>query len=86
MPQKKWSWKTVTEAIENGKKYLKTNYQIHCNKTNIGPLAKTHSLLFALTDVKKVALTMINETSGKYLNEFKESIEAMHKIQLDLKD
>ena len=52
---------TTTEAIQNGKRYLKTNYQIYCNTINYSQ-HKTHSLLFALYDANKTCLRVDSDT------------------------
>ena len=37
--------KTTTKTIQNGKRYLKTNYQMHCNTISYSQ-SKTHSFIF----------------------------------------
>lgn len=49
---------TMTEAIQNGKRYFKTNYKMHCNTTNYCK-PETYSLLFALSDVNKTSLGFV---------------------------
>ena len=49
----------MTEAVQNEKRYLKTNYQIDGNYSH-----RTHSLLFTLSDVKKECLRVDNDTSN----------------------
>ena len=77
--------KTTTEAIQNGKRYLKTNYQIHCN-SNTSSQPKTHSPLFALSDVNKTNLRVDIDTSNGCSDDFRELIETIYQIQSTVKD
>ena len=70
----------MTEAIQNGKRYLKTNYQIHCNTINYSQ-SKTHNLLFALSDANNTCLRANSDTSNNSSDDFRELIEAIYKIQ-----
>ena len=60
---------TMTEAIQNGKRYLKTNYQMHCNTINYSQL-KSHNLLFALSDPNNACLRANSDTSNNRLRWF----------------
>ena len=55
--------KATTEAIQNGKRYLKTNYQMHCNTINYSQ-PKAYNLLFALSDVNNTYLRTDSVTSN----------------------
>ena len=37
--------KTTTKTIQNGKRYLKINYQMHCNTISYSQ-SKTHSFIY----------------------------------------
>ena len=71
--------KTMIEAIQNGKKYLKTNYQMHCN-TIIYSRPKTHDILFALSNANNTCLRAHSDTSNNSSDDFRELIEAIYKI------
>ena len=75
---------TMTEAIQNGKRYLKTNYQMHCNTINYSQ-PKTHNLLFALSDANNACLRADKDTSNNSSDDFRELIEAIYKIQSIIK-
>ena len=49
--------KTLTEAVQNGKRYFKPKYQMHGNYSH-----GTHSLLFALSGVNKTCLKVASTT------------------------
>ena len=76
--------KATTEAIQNGKRYLKTNYQMHCNTINCSQ-PKTHNILFALSDANNTCLRADSDTSNNSSDDFGELIEAIYKIQSIIK-
>ena len=76
--------KAKTEAIQNGKRYLKTNYQMHCITINYSQ-PKTHNLLFALSDANNTCLRGDSDTSNNSSDNFRELIEAIYKIQSIIK-
>ena len=76
---------TTTEAIQNGKRYLKTNYQMHCN-SNTSSQSKTHNPLFALSDVNKTNLRVDIDISNGCSDDFRERIETIYRIQSTVKD
>ena len=75
---------TTTEAIQNGKRYLKTNYQMHCNTMNYSQ-PKSHNLLLALSDANNACLKADSDTSNNSSDDFRELIEAIYKIQSTIK-
>ena len=67
--------KAMTKTIQNGKRYLKTNYQMHCNT-----ISYPHILLFSLSDTNKTCLRADSETSNKSSDDFRKLTEAIYKI------
>ena len=75
---------TTTEAIQNGRTYLKTNYQMqHYQLFSAQP--KTHNLLLALSDAHNACLRTNSDTSNNSSDDFRELIEAIYKIQSIIK-
>ena len=58
---------------------------MHCN-SNTSSQPKTHSPLFALSDVNKTNLRVNIDTSNGCLDDFRELIEAICQIQSTVKD
>ena len=76
--------KTTIEAIHNGKRYLKTNYQMHCNTIKYSR-PKTHNLSFALSNANNTCLRAHSDTSNNSSYDFREVIEAIYKFQSIIK-
>ena len=58
--------KTMTKTIQNGKRYLKTNYQMHCNTISYPQLS--------------TCLRADSETSNNSSDDFTKLTEAIYKI------
>ena len=73
--------KTTTKTIQNGKRYLKTNYQMHCNTISYSQ-SKTHSFIFFIWCKQDM---LKSETFNDSSDDFRKLIEAIYKIQSIIK-
>ena len=73
--------KTTTKTIQNGKRYLKTNYQMHCNTISYSQ-SKTHSFIFFIWCKQDM---LKSEASNNSSDDFRKLIEAIYKIQSIIK-